>query len=229
MRDEQGNTILKLLFHTSLDRPQLRSSPPKRPKIFVGDKKVSIVNVLSSMVLMSSKRARPENECERGFEIVHDPVLRKPINDYENSIRDDVRRAYVVQAPCQPHSHAFPKIYTDKSRGFRAVWFKTWEWLEYSVSKDGAYCYWCYLFKGAFGNDVFTKTEFQNWKHAPERYRAHVGAAGSAHNNAKMLFFSFKDQRQSLARKVFVGNQNLETAYRTRLTAVVDVVRLLLQ
>ncbi|KAL9674113.1 hypothetical protein QQ045_030383 [Rhodiola kirilowii] len=178
---------------------------------------------------MSSKRARPENECERGFEIVNDSALTKPINDYENSIRDDVRRAYVVQGPCQPHSHAFPKTYIDTLRGFRAVWFKTWEWLEYSVSKDGAYCYWCYLFKGASRNDVFTKTEFRNWKHASERYRAHVGAVGSAHNNAKILFFSFKDQRQSLARKVFVGNQNLETAYRTRLTAVVEVVRLLLQ
>ncbi|CAM8971979.1 unnamed protein product [Rhodiola kirilowii] len=178
---------------------------------------------------MSSKRARTENECERDFEIVNDPALRKPINDYENPIRDDVRRAYVVQGPCQLHSHAFPKTYTDKLRGFCAVWFKTWEWLEYSVSDDAAYCYWCYLFKGASGNDVFTKKGFNNWKYAPKKYRTHVGAAGSAQNNAKTLFFSYKDQRQSLARKVYVGNQTLENAYRTRLTAVVDVVRLLLQ
>ncbi|KAL9685837.1 hypothetical protein QQ045_023291 [Rhodiola kirilowii] len=187
------------------------------------------VNAASSVVLISSKRARTENECERDFEIVNDPTLRKPINDYENSIRDDVRRAYVVQGSSQPHSHAFPKTYTDELRGFRAIWFKTWEWLEYSVSKDGAYCYWYYLFKGASANDVFTKIEFRNWKHASERYRAHVGVAGSAHNNAKTLFFSFEDQRQSLARKVFVGNQTLKTSYGTRLTAVVDVVRLLLQ
>ncbi|KAL9669885.1 hypothetical protein QQ045_007435 [Rhodiola kirilowii] len=83
---------------------------------------------------MAFKRGRTENECERNFDIVNDLALRKPINDYEHSIRDDVRRAYVVQ-----------------------------------------------------------------------------------------------DQRQSLARTVFVGNRALEPTYRTCLTVVVDDVRLLLQ
>ncbi|KAL9688095.1 hypothetical protein QQ045_032508 [Rhodiola kirilowii] len=179
---------------------------------------------------MSFKRGRTENECERDFDIVNDPALRKPINDYEHSIRDNVRRAYVVQGPCRPHSHNFPKTYiVDRLRSFHNDYFKTYEWLEYSVSKDAAYCYWCYLFKGEYAKDAFIKEGFQNWKNAHEKFRAHVGAAGSSHNKAKTLFFSFKDQRQSLARKVFVGNRVLETAYRTRLTAVVDVVRLLLQ
>ncbi|CAM8914111.1 unnamed protein product [Rhodiola kirilowii] len=173
---------------------------------------------------MAFKRGRTET-----FDIVNDPGLRKPINDYEHSIRDDVRRAYVVQGPCQPRSHAFPITYMDHVRSFHADYFDKWEWMEYSVSQDGAYCYWCYLFKGGSRNEVFISKAFRNWKKATEKFKAHVGAAGSAHNNAKTLFFSFKDQRQSLARKVFVGNRALETAYRTRLTAVVDVVRLLLQ
>ncbi|KAL9686536.1 hypothetical protein QQ045_023997 [Rhodiola kirilowii] len=178
---------------------------------------------------MAIKRGRTENECERDFHIAIDPTLRKPINDYEHSIRDDVRRAYVVQGPCQPHSHAFPKTYIDKIRSFHAEYFEKWEWMEYSVSKDGAYCFWFYLFKGYSRSRVFTSKEFRNWRHATEKFKAHVGAAGSAHNNAKIAFFSFKDQRQSLARKVFVGNQTLKTAYRTRLTAVVVVIRLQLQ
>ncbi|CAM8920402.1 unnamed protein product [Rhodiola kirilowii] len=178
---------------------------------------------------MAFKRGRTENECEREFHIAIDPALRKPINDYEHSIRDDVRRAYVVQGPYQPHSHAFPKTSMDKIRSFHAHYFNDWEWMEYSVSKDGAYCFWCYLFNRNSRSEVFISKEFRNWRHATEKFKAHVGAAGSAHNNAKMAFFAFKDQRQSLARKVFVGNRALETAYRTRLTAVVDVVRLLLQ
>ncbi|KAL9677926.1 hypothetical protein QQ045_015763 [Rhodiola kirilowii] len=179
---------------------------------------------------MSFKRGRTENECERDFDIVNDPALRKPINYYEHSIRDNVRRAYVVHGPCQPHSHDFPKTYIiDRLRSFHSEYFKRCEWLEYSVFKDAAYCYWCYLFKGDNVNDAFIKEGFRNWKNASEKFRIHVGAAGSAHNKARTLFFSFKDQRQSLERKIFVGNRALETTYRTRLTAVVDVVRLLLQ
>ncbi|CAM8877395.1 unnamed protein product [Rhodiola kirilowii] len=33
---------------------------------------------------MAFKRGRTENECERNFDIVNDPALRKPINDYEH-------------------------------------------------------------------------------------------------------------------------------------------------
>lgn len=170
------------------------------------------------------------DHIKNAFVIVSDPGLRKSINEYEHIVRDNVRRAYVTKGPCQPHSHDFPKTNIgNKLRCFRGEWFRKWEWLEYSVSKDGVFCFWCYLFGGDCGNVVFVKKEFRNWKKATERFKEHVGSAGSAHNNAKMSFFAFKDQRQSLTRKIFSGNRSMEVAYRTRLTAVVEVVRLLIQ
>ncbi|KAL3651650.1 hypothetical protein CASFOL_004652 [Castilleja foliolosa] len=118
------------------------------------------------------------------------------------------------------------------SRCFRAEWFKKWEWLEYSVSKDAAFCFWCYHFKcnvgKRVGDEVFVKSGFQNWKKASEKFRDHVGGAGSAHNEAQVSFFSFKDQRQSLRRRVIYRTRELNVAYRARLTISVDVVRLLL-
>ena len=79
-----------------------------------------------------------------------------------------------------------------------------------------------------FGNDVFVQKGFRNWKNATDKFSDHVGASGSVHNNARTSFFSFKDQRQSLTRKVSSGKQVMGATYRTRLTASVDVVRFLL-
>ncbi|XP_075111354.1 uncharacterized protein LOC107816308 [Nicotiana tabacum] len=54
------------------------------------------------------------------------------------------------------------------------------KWLEYSISKDAAYCLCCYLFKNeheSHGNtgDAFTKNGFKAWNKAIERFKAHVG------------------------------------------------------
>ena len=49
--------------------------------------------------------------------IISDPVLRKPINEYEPSVRDDLRREYVAKGPCRPSSHSFPRGSTSKKIG----------------------------------------------------------------------------------------------------------------
>ncbi|KAL6553068.1 hypothetical protein OROGR_006910 [Orobanche gracilis] len=185
-------------------------------------------------VKKSGKRGRTELEtntiCE-GSVIFSDPGLRKCINEYESRIRDEVRRKYVIMGPCQPLSHVYPKIkIQDRMRVFQVEWFKKWEWLEYSISKDAAFCLWCYLFGDKkVGDEVFSKKGFRNWKKAFEKFGDHIGSEGSAHNNARILYVAFKDQRQSVTRKMYDGAQVLNAAYRTRLTASVDVVRLLLK
>ncbi|KAL8150973.1 hypothetical protein V2J09_020781 [Rumex salicifolius] len=123
----------------------------------------------------SPKRART---CES--DMVSDPGLRKPIDDYDPRIRDDVRREYVTKGPCQPLSHDFVK----RGQGRR------------------------------FGDGVFVTTGFRNWKKACENFKEHVGTHGSVHNGARALFFAFKDQMQSLTRKVLVGKKILGEAYR---------------
>ena len=48
--------------------------------------------------------------------IISDPALRKPINEYEPSVRDDLRREYVAKGPCRPSSHSFPRGSTSKKK-----------------------------------------------------------------------------------------------------------------
>ncbi|KAK1381917.1 hypothetical protein POM88_019652 [Heracleum sosnowskyi] len=136
----------------------------------------------------SQKRARI-NVAE---DVNSDPARRKKINDYEPNERDDIRRKYVQIGPCQPISYDFPRTeFGDRKRCFQKGWFTNREWLEYSFKNDAAFCFWCYLFgDGRVRNEVFTKGGFRNWKKATEKFKDHVGGQGSAHNDARILYFA---------------------------------------
>nr|XP_017221282.1 PREDICTED: uncharacterized protein LOC108198012 [Daucus carota subsp. sativus] len=114
------------------------------------------------------ERASTEFNSE---ELISDPGLRIPIAEYNVNIRDQVRRAYIAKGPFQITDYNFPKKQLNKEmRSFQANWFKEFDWLEYSVAKDEAYCLWCYLFKPDreenTGKNAFTTAGFNNWKKA---------------------------------------------------------------
>src|SRR6266498_3435122 len=99
-----------------------------------------------------------------------------------------LRELFLSKGPFQPLSHSFPwKEQGNQKRAFIKSWFYKFDWLEYSVHKDAAYCFYCYLFKTPrpdnFGNDTFTKNGFSNWKKALEAFNEYVGDVGSTHNN----------------------------------------------
>ena len=53
-------------------------------------------------------------------------------------------------------------------------WFKEYaSWLEYSITKDAAYCLYCYLFRpdtsDQGGGDSFVIEGFRNWKKKREK------------------------------------------------------------
>ncbi|XP_042038332.1 zinc finger MYM-type protein 1-like [Salvia splendens] len=164
-----------------------------------------------------------------------DPGKRKSIEAFDVAIRDRVRREYLVKGPCQPIGNTYPKKkYGIQERSFQDAWFTKFPWLEYSESKNAAFCFWCYLFKqsdkgGRYAEDAFTKTGFNNWKNALEKFNQHVGAANSCHNNARIQFEAFQDQRHSVANVFRANTRKAEVAYRVRLTASLDVTRFLLK
>ena len=74
--------------------------------------------------------------------------------DYDSNIREQVRRAYLLKGPCQPRNHNFAqRDFSGYLRKFNPSWFDEYgSWLEYSISKDAAFCLCCYLFKHEMGD-----------------------------------------------------------------------------
>ncbi|XP_057780231.1 uncharacterized protein LOC130998843 [Salvia miltiorrhiza] len=175
-------------------------------------------------------------EDETNFdEYVRDPGLRKPIEEFPITIRDQARREYLSMGPCQVVGHTYPKTqFGNQLRSFQDVWYQKFVWLEYSVAKDACFCFWCYIFKhpdktGRYGADAFTKTGFTNWKKALIKFVEHVGDADSCHNNARVQIEAFKNQRGSMVNMFRSNAREVNIAYRARLTASLDVTRFLLK
>ncbi|XP_062100068.1 uncharacterized protein LOC133805936 [Humulus lupulus] len=98
-------------------------------------------------------------------------------------------------SPYQIHLSKYPPSSPEKHhRLFQSSWFVQFaSWLEYSPSKDAAYCLPCYLFtmkaSRRFGWDTFTITGFTSWKKINDgtncAFLNHVGQDPcSCHNNA---------------------------------------------
>ncbi|XP_062192807.1 uncharacterized protein LOC133896249 [Phragmites australis] len=166
-------------------------------------------------------------------DIVADPGLRKPIHEFHPDIRDDVRRAYLQMGPCKPFGHNFPrKQEKSQTRGFVESWLGKFDWLEYSVHKDAAYCFYCYLFKpprtNDFGNVAFTKAGFNNWRNGLDAFKEHVQSIDRYHTNARRNAVAFKNPRQSVAHVWNVKGTEEEEQYKTRMTIILGIVRFLL-
>lgn len=94
-------------------------------------------------------------------EIKYDSGLRKQIDDYHPNLRERLRRKYLENGPCQPLTCRFSVIEIGGGpRRFILEWFDEFGgWLEYSESKDRAYCFCYFLFrhKKDGGYEAFVK------------------------------------------------------------------------
>ena len=166
--------------------------------------------------------------------LVADPALRMPIERFHPNVQSDVRRAYLLRGPTQPIGLNFPRKRVGNDwRQFLSKWFKEHDWLEYSVSKDAAFCFYCYLFRQEadhekFGHVVFTKTGFNDFKHAYRGFPGHVGGVSSCHNKARLCAEDFKNQRASITHKIDANTKTAEMLYEVRLTAALDVASFLI-
>jgi hypothetical protein len=115
--------------------------------------------------------------------------------------------------------HKFPT--SNDSRSFQKKWFKQYNWLEYSVEKNKAYCFYCYLFRHdrieeRFGHDAFTKAGFSQWKNGYLALPKHVGGPSSIHNFAATSYHDCDNQRSSLRNKVSTHTKDALVKYETQ-------------
>jgi hypothetical protein len=76
--------------------------------------------------------------------------------------------------------------------------------------------------------EAFTKVGYNNWKDAFERLKSHVGGVNSIHNNARLHFNDFNNQRQSIASIMSSANREAEDLYKICLSSLLVCSRFLL-
>ncbi|CAN6553287.1 unnamed protein product [Malus baccata var. baccata] len=162
-----------------------------------------------------------------------DPGLRIQMIDYDANMRDEVRRSYLQKGPCQPRGHNFPITnMSGINRRFIPQWFDEFDWLEYSISKDAAFCLYCYLFKTNFeqvGSEAFTRDGFKTWKKGRERFKMYVGPVGSVHNKAREAATNLMNQATHIETAVSKHSDQDRKAYRTCLNASIKCTKFLLR
>ena len=196
------------------------TSVPLEPESEIGDFAISD----------SESKSSDEGNDESTYNIEHDPGLRSPISGYHINDHDSVRRAYIALGPCRPKMKKddFPQHNCGGMRRFQPKWFGEFNWLEYSVDKDAAYCFVCYLFKDSdHGGDGFISGGFRNWN-MKDRFRKHAGAINSAHCEAEEKYNLFIKPKTSIRESVASNTVEFKAQYLARLTWSLKCIRFLL-
>ena len=95
----------------------------------------------------SSKRIRVDYNLEN---LPLNPGLWQKISFYYPNNHNEIRRYYLTKGPCQLVHDYLVSYFSGKLCRFRSEWYINRKWLEYSIDKDVAFCFYCYL----FGQDV---------------------------------------------------------------------------
>jgi len=122
--------------------------------------------------------------------IDNDPAVKPPSDR-------DIHRHYVKHGPVQPAEGFVRNV---DGRCFRAEWYTRFPWLEYSVSKQAAYCFYCRLFAlpnastviGGQVDSAFVTAGFDNWKKALEKGRGfQKHCTSQSHGHAEKSYRDF--------------------------------------
>ncbi|XP_061362827.1 uncharacterized protein LOC133306518, partial [Gastrolobium bilobum] len=166
-----------------------------------------------------------------------DPALRPPIWKFPINQQDEIRRAYLKLGPFQCKLQNYPFSGLEKNRHhFCSSWFDLFpSWLEYSRTKDVAFCLPCYLFSkpggnGRFGLSTFVVEGFRSWKKVNDgencAFLRHVRKnIISMHKNAVRSCSDLMNQSQHIEILVERLTSQQIAANRLRLQVSVDVTR----
>ncbi|KAL5774680.1 hypothetical protein ACOSP7_012237 [Xanthoceras sorbifolium] len=182
-----------------------------------------------------SPRVEPEEVDNNKNSLVRDPGLRQQICDYPINEQDEIRRAYIKAGPYQFQLSEYPFSKSKHPRRFQFWWFEKFHWLEYSPSKDAAFCLPCFLFAkpgghGPYGSNAFTLDGFRNWKKVNDgircAFKKHVTEEPcSAHNVAVQSCNDLMNQGCHIDKAINRQTSEQIMNNRLRLKSSIDSIR----
>ena len=113
-----------------------------------------------------TKCRRVESKESIDISLERDLGLRLQIWQHPVNLSDEIRITYIKVGAFQPNLPEYPRSKSgNQYRRFQHSWFKQFPWLEYSPSKDRAFCFPCFIFeKNLAIHPAFTIEGFKSWK-----------------------------------------------------------------
>ncbi|XP_073290429.1 uncharacterized protein [Primulina huaijiensis] len=160
-----------------------------------------------------------------------DPTLRTPIWKYHVNQMDEIRRAYIKMGPYQPIKKEYPpNKFGSQNRRFQSHLLEKYTKLEYSPSKDAAFCFSCFLFGHKHPHNLaFTIDGFKYWKRVNDGDRCtffmHIGCNTSPHNNAVQYLDNLMNIPRHIDKVINAQSSEETQKNRLRLTATIESIR----
>ena len=187
-----------------------------------------------SFLVQDSSSSSKQIRIDFNLENLHlDPGLRQKISSYHPNNHDEIRRHYLTKGPCQPVLYDYLVSYfSKKPRRFRSEWYVNRKWLEYSIDKDAAFCFYCYLLgqqdvgkQG--GGETFITNGFKLWNQIV-KLESHVGGVNSTHNQVVKRSEDLLKEKQYIQSILVKQSNKDKLEYWVQLNGIVDCIRFLL-
>ncbi len=177
---------------------------------------------------------RHEDSTETDMSVEEDTgqtqgARRKTIQT-ENAVRDVSDLGQKCDGPNQVKLSEYPQQrFRVRKRSFSANWFSHFPWLEYSVSKDAAFCFSCRMFGRNIRHDNFVSTGVSNWKKALDIFKEHEKTP--AHRSSMIGWHSFKSctSHGIVAEQLHSAHEAEIIERRKYLTRIVAVIKFLVK
>ncbi|XP_073273334.1 uncharacterized protein [Primulina huaijiensis] len=143
----------------------------------------------------------------------------------------EIRRAYIKMWPYQPIKKECPPTkFGSQNRRFQNHWFKKFTCLEYSPSKDAAFCYLYFLFEHKHPrNPAFAIDGFKYWKRVDDGDRCiffmHIGCNTSPHNNAVEYHDNLINIPRHIDKVINAQSSEEKQKNRLRFTSTIESIR----
>ena len=124
--------------------------------------------------------------------------------------------------PVRPAMKSYPK--NADGNKFSDKWYPDHTWLEYSKSKNAAFCFVCRHFGEINGNvdTVYAKDGFTNFRKGPRRLKEH--SATKDHATASHLYLQRLAVTDSVASKVSSHHKKQVAENRSYLTTIFQII-----
>ncbi|RCW19135.1 hypothetical protein GLYMA_12G115000v4 [Glycine max] len=160
-----------------------------------------------------------------------DPGIRPPISNYHPDIQNEVSKAYLkIGCHQPPHNFVYPwSLKGNQRRRFGKNWFDLYDWIDYSESKDLAFCLPCFLFKNVskYGGDHFVTEGFSDWKNS-QRLANHATSSNS-HVDCVHMSYALMNPNQSIKAAFVNQTKQRNSEYRVRVNTSLIATKFLLR